>query len=353
MSLERCDLDGFGGIASEWDQVAARSGSPFLTAAWVESWWRAIAPEAFALLLRGEDGALRAGGLFVESRGALRAAVNDHTPDWGPIAVDAAARGSFWSEVASLGHGRLVLGPLLGDGEPVAAPREALAEAGYRLAEEALEPSPLLELGASTFDELFAARSGKLRAQIRRGRRGLEEQGELATRTVLGGEELEQALEAFFALEGAGWKGEEGTAIATDPALLELYRGFARTAAAQGWMRMYLLELNGKLVAADYGCVFDGCGYRIKTTFDEDMRRFAPGLVLLTDVLQFSIDEGLDRYDFLGGPDEYKLRWTDRMREHTVLHAFRGGAAMPAYAWRNRVRPALKRGRDRLRGAER
>jgi CelD/BcsL family acetyltransferase involved in cellulose biosynthesis len=353
VTLRRCDLAGFGEITPEWERLAAGGGSPFLSAAWVESWWRAVAPdEASALVLQDEDGSLLAGALFVESGRTLRAAVNDHTPDWGAVAADDNSGSRFWAEVAGRAGRRVVLGPLLGEGEEVAAPREALESAGYRLVEEGREPSPLLELPGS-FEELFAARSGKLRAQIRRGRRGLEELGELETRTVDGGPGLEEALDAFFALEAAGWKGQEGTAIASDPALLELYRGFAESASAQGRLRIQLLELNGKLVAADYGCVFEGCGYRIKTTFDEGLRKFAPGMVLLTDVLEASIEEGLTRYDFLGGPDEYKLRWTDRVRGHTTIHGFRGPGAVPAYQWRNRVRPALKTARDRLRRAGR
>ncbi len=141
-------------------------------------------------------------------------------------------------------------------------------------------------------------------------------------------------------------RGTAGTAIAADPTLIEHYRAFAEAASAQGWLRLYMLELNGKLIAADYGCVFNGCGYLIKTAFDEDLGRFAPGLVLRAEVLGASIEEGLGSYDFLGGPDEYKLRWADHMRGRRTIHAFRGAGTVPTYVWRRRLRPALKRGRD-------
>ena len=348
VELSRCDLAGFREIEAEWDRLAVRSGSPFLSAAWVGSWWKAIAPKgAEALLLRDTDGSLLAGGLFVEDRQGLRAAINDHSSDWGVVATDRASLGRFWAEVAGLGYRKVVVSPLLGDGDAVRAPRDGLVNAGYRIVEETLEPSPLLDL-PNSFEELFAARSGKLRSQIRRGRRGLEEQGSLTMRIVSGGSSLASDLESFFDLEAAGWKGKEGTAIAADPALVALYCNFAEAAAAQGWFRLYMLELNGKLIAADYGCVYDNCGYRIKTTFDEELRKFVPGLVLLADVLTSSIEqEGLERYDFLGGPDEYKLRWTEEVQGHTAIHAFRGLRMVPAYLWRGKLRPALKSARDR------
>jgi CelD/BcsL family acetyltransferase involved in cellulose biosynthesis len=207
-----------------------------------------------------------------------------------------------------------------------------------------------MELPGS-FEELLAGRSRNLRSQVGRRRRNLEKEGELALREVRGGETLERDLEAFFALEAAGWKGETGTgtAIASDPALLALYGGFARDAAERGWLRLYLLELDGRPIAADYGCAYEGTGFLIKTAFDEELGRLAPGLVLRAAVLEASIEEGLGRYDFLGGPDSYKTRWTERLRERVTVRAWRGAGAAIPHAWRSRVRPALKRARDSAR----
>jgi CelD/BcsL family acetyltransferase involved in cellulose biosynthesis len=348
LALERLDLSDFERIAAEWDTVAAGCGSPFLTSAWLLSWWRSFGiKDGVALVLRSEQGELLAGGCFLEpGRGGLTAARNAHTNDWDVVARDGEARRRLWSEVAALGRRRLLLEPLpeRGGGADAAA---ALAAAGYRVHGEPLEPSPVLELPGS-LDELLAGRSRNLRSQVGRRRRRLEKEGDLVFRVVGGGETetLEGDLDAFFELEGAGWKGKSGTAIAADPALLDLYRGFAAAAAAEGSLRVYLLELNGRLLAADYGCVFNGCGYLVKTAFDEEMGRFAPGLVLRAAVLESSIDEGLRRYDFLGGPDDYKLRWTDALRPREALYAWRGPGAAASEAWRRHIRPGLKRARD-------
>jgi CelD/BcsL family acetyltransferase involved in cellulose biosynthesis len=347
--LERCDLAAFEAIAPQWDGLAAAAGRPFLTSAWLASWWRAFAPgEELALVLRGGEGTLLAGGCFLERGRLLSAAVNDHSNDWGAVARDGESEARFWAEVAALGHRRLVLEPLLGGGDAVARPAAALREAGCRLVEEPLPPSPWLDLPGS-FEALLAARSRNLRSQVGRRRRRLEREGDLVLRAVRGGPSLERDLAAFFALEASGWKGREGTAIAADPALLDLYRGFAERSSGEGWFRLYMLELDGRLVAAEYGCALDSCGYLIKTAFDEDLARFAPGFVLGAGVLEACIEAGLARYDFLGEPDGYKLRWADRSRERTALRAFRGAGAVPAYAWRRSARPLLKDARDRAR----
>jgi CelD/BcsL family acetyltransferase involved in cellulose biosynthesis len=343
--LTRCDLSRFEVIAPQWERLRRRGGGPFLTAAWLASWWRAFAPgEELALVLEADDGTLLAGGCFLDRGRALDAAVNAHSNDWEVVARDAEAESRFWQAVAALGHRSIVLQPLSGESAAL-RPREALRRAGYRLVEEPLEPSPWLELPRS-FDELLAARSRNLRSQVGRRRRRLESEGELTLRAVRGGPTLERDLDAFFALEAAGWKGGKGTAIAADPRLLDLYRGFAERASSEGWLRLFMLELDGRLVAAEYGSVFEDCGYVLKSAFDEDLAHFRPGFVLMVDVLGVCIDEGLGRYDFLGGPDDYKVRWADGLRARTALRAFRGSGGMPAYVWRKRLRPGMKTARD-------
>jgi CelD/BcsL family acetyltransferase involved in cellulose biosynthesis len=350
VALTRCDLAGFADIEPQWDALAAEGESPFLTAAWLGSWWRAFAPEeAVALVLRDEDGSLLAGGLFRESGGELRAAVNAHTNDWNVVAADSGARSRFWSEVGEMRHRRIALAPLL-DGDDASMPAAILRDHGCHVVEKALEPSPWLELPGS-LDDLLAARSRNLRSQVGRRRRALEKEGDLAFRVVTDAASIDQDLDALLALEASGWKGKGGTAIAGDAALVAHYRAFAETAAAQGWLRLYMLELNEKLIAADYGCVFRNCGYLIKTAYDEDLGRFAPGLVLRAAVLGASIEEGLERYDLLGGPDGYKLRWADKLRGRSAIRGFRGARAAPAYAWHSSLRPALKGARDRAKAA--
>lgn len=343
--LERCDLAAFEAIAPEWERLRRGGGGPFLTAVWLASWWRVFAPEEeLAFLLWADDGTLLAGGCFRETGRAFDAAVNAHTNDWEIVARDAEAESRFWEEIAALGYRTLVLQPLSGENAASRA-REALRKAGYRLVEEPLGPSPWLELPDS-LDALLAARSRNLRSQVRRRRRHLEREGDLALRVVSGGPTLERDLGAFFALEAAGWKGRKGTAIADDPKLRALYRSFAVRASSHDWLRLFMLELNGRLIAAELGCAFEGCGYVLKSAFDEDLDRFRPGFVLMADVLGVCIEEGLARYDFLGGPDEYKLRWADGVRERTALRCYKGVGTVPVYAWRGWLRPGLKKARD-------
>jgi CelD/BcsL family acetyltransferase involved in cellulose biosynthesis len=347
-------LEEFEASAGRWEALTGDRDGPFVSAAWLAAWWRARAPEDSLALVLEDGDRLLAGGCFRRLGGeaSLASASDAHSGDWDIVATDADAAGRFWEELlGSSRWGRLRLDAMpAGHGHGGTA-REALA-ATARLVEQPAPPSPWIELPGS-LEELLAARSRNLRSQVGRRTRALEGAGALALRTTKGGSGLERDLDRFFALEASGWKGETGTAIALDPSLEALYRGFAAAAAEAGRLRLYFLELDGEPIAADYGCVYGGCGYLVKTGFREDLGRFAPGLVLRAEVLRASIEEGLSRYDFLGGPDGYKMRWTDEVRERSTVRAFRGVRGAPAYAWWASLRPALKSARELARGRTR
>jgi CelD/BcsL family acetyltransferase involved in cellulose biosynthesis len=327
-----------------WNVLAGSAGSPFLTAEWLAAWWSAFGGGRFTcLLLRDDRGSLRAGACCRRlAGGRLAATANEHTGDWDVVAADDQARRALWRAVAGLGAGAVDLAAIRSRASLDQAGQE-LRAAGYSTVEVTGVRSPYLEL-PRTWDALLASVSRNLRSQLGNRRRALEREGRLRFRTTIGGEEeLERDLDAFLRVESSGWKAGSGTAILSDPRTERLYTDFARAAAAAGWLRLHVLELDGVPVAADLNCVFAGGTFLVKTGFDERYRRFSPGLVLRGEVLRTAIQEGSRFYDFLGGPDGYKLRWTTDLRPRTAIKAYRG-AYRPLTVYQARLRPLLKAG---------
>jgi CelD/BcsL family acetyltransferase involved in cellulose biosynthesis len=327
-----------------WNVLAGSAGSPFLTVEWLSAWWRAFGSGRFTCLaLRDGRGALRAGACCRRlAGGRLAAAANAHTGDWDVVAADPQARRALWQALAGLGAGAVHLPGIRSRASLDEADQE-LRASGYSTVRAAGIRSPYLELPAS-WEELLASVSRNHRSQLRRQRRGLEREGRLVFRTTVGGdEELERDLAAFFRVESSGWKSGAGTAILSDPRTERLYSDFAKAAAAAGWLRLHLLELDGVPVAADLSCAFAGGVFLIKTGFDERYRRLSPGLVLRGEALRSAVQEGARFYDFLGGPDGYKLRWTTELRPRAAVRAYRG-ARRPLVLYHARLRPALKAG---------
>ena len=330
-------------VAAEWDALAVGAGSPFLLTAWLEPFCEAFGIEPVVAELREHDGGLAAGLVLQRIRGGLEAVANDHTGDWDAVAADPAAHAELWQALAASRPGRLHL-LRLRSGPAADTVRAALSTAGLAVVETPELDCPYLELPGD-FDQLLAARSSNTRSQWRRRRRNLEREGELALRVVTGGPDLDAELDALFAVEASGWKARNGTAIVSSPDTERLYRGFAHRLADAGLLRVYLLELDGRLLAGDLGCALDGVGFLVKTGFDEAAGRLSPGLVLRGEVLRASIEEGLRGYDFLGRADDYKTRWTGDVRPRVRLD----GTSRAEALWRARLRPALAAVKRRIR----
>jgi CelD/BcsL family acetyltransferase involved in cellulose biosynthesis len=340
---------GLAAVADEWDALAAAAGSPFLTIAWLTAWWGAFGRGRLQVaVLRDAAGRLLAGACCQLRHRALEATANRHSGDWDVVAVDEAARRRLWRELARLAPGRLRLPGLVTDAPGTEAARQELIAAGHRLTELELVPCPHLDLPGD-FEALRSSVSRNHRSQLGRRRRALEREGAVTFRTVTGGDELGEALDRMLRIEAGGWKGRERSAVLSDPATEALYRGFAPRAATRGWLRLHLLELDGEPIAADFGLAFAGTGFLLKTGFDERLARFSPGGLLRADVLRSSIEEGLRAYEFLGAADAYKLRWRPEMRPRLFVGAYRGRAGMSEWAYRQYVRPQLKRGANAAR----
>jgi CelD/BcsL family acetyltransferase involved in cellulose biosynthesis len=353
--LFRTDLETLEAVRPQWNRLAVLSGSPFLTYEWLACWWKAFGDgQLLSLLLRADDGSLRAGAWCrLAPNGELTAPTDPaYGYEWDVIAVDADARRAAWDAIARFPARRLRLTPVLGDGAGAGVGQERLERAGYRVLRTVSEAAPYVSL-PDTWDDMLASVSRKLRSEWRSKRRALDEGGGLALRTAQSEADVERDFEEFLRLEGSGWKGRAGTALRCDPRAEALYRDFALEAARQGWLRLSILETDGVPVAAAYGCVFAGRAFRLKSGFDERYADRSPGLVLVGEELRRSIGEGLDAYEFLGAPAEYKLRWASQTRDLLTLQGYRGPAAGTSFVYRARIRPLLGRARRRILSASR
>ena len=336
----------FAGLESRWNRVALAAPRPSLTHEWLLAWWRAFGGgETIAVTHEAGDGSLLAGALLVRTSRVIRAAANEYTDDWDIVARDDSARAALLREIARFRVAKLDLPRLPGESATVAMATDAFDRGGYRVAISPEEASPYLPL-PSTWDELLGTVSRNQRSKIRRYRRRLEEGG-LAFRTVTESG-VDRALRSFFAVEASGWKGASGTAIVQRPDAHQFYSEFANAAAANGWLRLHLLELEGAVIAAAYSCVLGKTAFVLKSGFDERHRDLAPGAVLRTEALHQAVSDGLARYEFMGKGDPHKLHWTPRLRQRMVVRAYRG-LALPEYAYRHQARPLAGRIRNLVR----
>ena len=86
------------------------------------------------------------------------------------------------------------------------------------------------------------------------------------------------------------------------PALVEVL-------AKAGALRIFVIECAGTTVAISVNFVQRGTLMAFLTSYDPSFERGSPGMVLLMDYVQWSIDQGLEMVDFLCGEEPFKVRF--------------------------------------------
>ncbi len=132
---------------------------------------------------------------------------------------------------------------------------------------------------------------------------------------------LGACLETFFELHNRRWRelrSQAGTFAS--PERRRFYHEMASGFLRRGWLEFYLLDLDGKTVAADLNFRYRNTAFSLQSGFDPDYADLRVGFVLKGYVLRALIQQGVRRYDFLGGLDPNKSRWGAEAANYTDLH---------------------------------
>jgi len=284
-------------LESEWRPLAERSRNVFSTWDWAETWWRHF----------GAGGELRA--TVVPGKVVLPLYVSRT----GPFRV-----------LRFIGHGHAdELGPVSGPegrGAAETAMSEALGQDGYHLflgedmapgwstplGAKAVErtSSPVLALPETSWEEFLAARSANFRQQMRKYERKLFREHEVAIRLADDPNRLATDLDTLFSLHRARWPGSKWFADAE-----AFHRDFAAVALERGWLRLWILELDGRPAAAWYGFRFGGVDSFYQGGRDPAFAQERLGIVLIIHTVREALKDGSEEYRFLRGGESYKSRF--------------------------------------------
>jgi CelD/BcsL family acetyltransferase involved in cellulose biosynthesis len=181
------------------------------------------------------------------------------------------------------------------------------------------QPQTVVELAASW--EAYQKRlSSKERGKIGLRARRLEKKFDVRIHRCSEESEIDGLLQALFELHGRHWqqRGLPGTLHA--PARRQFYRELARVLLTRGRLEFWILELNAKIAAAQFGLRCGTTVFSLQEGFDPEHAADSVGYVLRSQVLKQLIADGVRRYDFLGGTDDSKMRWGGELKRYLNLH---------------------------------
>jgi len=162
----------------------------------------------------------------------------------------------------------------------------ALGGRASRLIGSAERPVWRAEGDAATY--MREALTSDRRNRLKRQRRRLERQGRVAVEQFAAGSDPGPWLSRFSELEAAGWKGRLGTAIASRAETRALFDDIARTAAADGRLLMWSLDLDKAPVAMVMGIVAGDTAYLMKMTYDEAFAQCSPGMLIVPSIMEWA-----------------------------------------------------------------
>lgn len=155
----------------------------------------------------------------------------------------------------------------------------------------------------------------KKRKEIARLTNRLRELGEIRFRTLEPGQGgLGDWCEAFLALERAGWKGREGSAVACRQENERFLRQALADAHGEGRLQIRSLDLDGRPIAMLINLLAPPGSFAFKTAYDENFARFSPGVLLQIENLDILERPGIEWMDSCAAEHHPMIDalWTER-----------------------------------------
>lgn len=348
------DIPRFEALGEEWDRPGPEGSLPFDLHCWYSAWWRAFGDDAeLAVCTVRRDGVLAGVFPLAGGRGGVSALANVHTPAFRPVADDPEALQALTAAAVERGRRELELIAMPEHDPSVTQLQRSAREAAMVSLVEPTHSSPAVETDGD-FEAWRKQSKKRWGAPLERFRRKMGRDYAAEFEIAQPPHDLEAELDDGFRVEASGWKGEAGTAIVSDPATEAFYRDVAARFADRGELRLSRISLDGQTVAFDLCVQRDRRLYLLKTGFDEDFRRLAPGLVMRLSSIEHCFEQGLRSHELLGGESEWKAKFATTTRPHVNLRAYRRGpVGLGRYGYRSKLRPLLKRAYRRARGLRR
>jgi CelD/BcsL family acetyltransferase involved in cellulose biosynthesis len=252
----------------------------------------------------------------------------------GPIRVpgDDAQAAAALAQAVATAPGRHIL--FVGEGFPGHEHWETV----LRGASHDRDSSPVLDISGASWDEYLATRSSNFRQQVRRRERRLYERHDVTLR-LADARSLASDMETLFALHADRWR--DGGSTAFCGRRKDFHREFAKLALARGWLRLWILELDGAPAAAWYGFRYGDAEWFYQSGRDPALDAESVGFVLMAHTIRAAVEDGMSKYRFLLGHEPYKGRFASGDNgEVTIVAPTRplGTVALRAALARRRMR---------------
>jgi CelD/BcsL family acetyltransferase involved in cellulose biosynthesis len=332
------DLARFEALRSEWNALLASSVSNglFLTWEWLFTWWKHLSRGRRLQLVLVR----RAGELVAAAPLALRPwRLRQLTPYTG---LEFAAMGPVGSDYLDILVHRDAQTPALAALARYLAQRKlvlelarverttsqalglalALKQHGWSATGTTTDTCPIIRLTGHSWDSYLASLGQEHRYNFRRRLKNLGKHGHVSFEPVQTEAQRQTGIALLVSLHRLRWDERGGSGALHTDDLVGFHVAFSRLAFERGWLRLYVLRLNGEPAAAWYGFHYGGVFYFYQSGFDPRFAKLSVGLVIMGLAIKSAIEDGAGIYDFLLGDERYKFLWAHEERELVRLCSY-------------------------------
>jgi len=318
----------FAAMRDEWNELlsSSRSDCLFLTWEWLHTWWthfghgkrlfivtvrsgRQLVAIAPLTVTRAWAGVLAIPLLQFAGTGTIG---SDYLDFIVSSACETAALTALTAFLADIGLSIRL--PRVKEGSLVATTlSRGLADRGWESLEIPMDVCPIIDVSVGSWESYLMDLGPRHRYNFRRRLRNLHRDHAVRFESVDCEGARQQALKHLVSLHLLRWRARGGSNAFDDPRLLAFHDELSRLALDRGWLRLFVLRLDGAAAAAFYGFRYGRTFHFYQSGFDPAFRRYSVGLVMMGLTIQKAIEEGAGEYDLLHGREAYKFLWATRV----------------------------------------
>ncbi len=350
-------------VAEEWTELLSDSDADcvFLTREWLETWWRHFSNDRTLALVtvRRQSRLLGLAPLFSQ-----RTRFGGFIPHRSLQFLGTGLAGSDYLDVViRRGHeiqvsrtlaeyfirrrSVMTLSHLHAKGALAAGLVQELQQSGWTVQHSAVDVAPHILLKGHTWESYLAGLGSQHRYNFNRRLKNLHKLGTVTFDVVEQEDQRRDALQHLIDLHNLRWDERGGSQTLRLPAMQAFHESFSRLALERGWLRLFILRLDGRPIGSLYGFLYGRRFYFYQSGFDPAFRQQSVGLVTMGLAIKHAVAEGVEVYDLLHGSETYKALWASQSHELIRVQLFppsaRGALCRQAVAFGEQAKSAARR----------
>lgn len=325
------DADRFERLASDWDELLESSSSDgiFLTWEWLFTWWKHLSDRRrLSLITIRDDKKLIALAPLCVARPQMSRARVCSSFDFmgsgfvGSDYLDIIVRRGYEAIAettmsAHLAHcGRAIEWTQVRCGYSFAQRvAQTMKDANWRVRETETNTCPFIPLSGHNWESYLGTLGAEHRYNFRRKWRRLNQEHLVRLDQVITPNQCADGLDTLIRLHNLRWHGRGQSNAFHTKALVDFHEEWSRVALTRGWLRLFVLRVDGIPAAALYGFLYQKKFYFYQSGFDPAFGKYSVGLLIMGLAIQRAIENGADEFDLLHGNEEYKSHWSRQERK--------------------------------------